>query len=111
MWNGPLRLFKDMDNSFDIVIWDRDQQPIDVSDYAFIFQMFDRHERPLLIKDVPLTVGQTSRLSLYVSSDDIANIDVGSYKWGLVLHDNGRYKPLYLEHNGTIEGTLEIGIQ
>jgi len=104
-------LYKEMDNEFDVVVQDRDQQPVDIREYSFLFRIFDRFEAPLLTKDVVLRPNTTNRLIIDVNGDDIAAIDPGFYNWGLVINENGRVRPLYLEHNGAIEGALEIGVQ
>lgn len=109
MWNKPLKLFKGVDNTFDIQIQDFDQQPVPVKPYTFRFRAVDFNEIPVLSKELVFREGFTNRLALDINRYEIADLEPAQYKWGLSIDDeNGLERPLYLEQNGAAEGTMEI---
>lgn len=109
MWNKPLKFFKGVDNTFDIQIQDFDQQPIPVKIYVVRFRAVDSNEIPVLSKELLPKDGSSSRLELKIDRHDIADLEPGLYKWGLTIDDeDGLERPLYLEQNGSADGTMEI---
>jgi len=109
MWNKPIKLFKGVDNVFDIQVQDFDQQPIPVRTYVIRFRAVDFNEIPVLSKELNFREGFTNRLALDISRHEIADLEPALYKWGLSIDDGeGLERPLYLEQNGATEGSLEI---
>lgn len=109
MWNKPIKLFKGVDNTFDIQIQDFDQQPVPVRAYVFRFRAVDFNGIPVLSKELTFREGTTNRLALDISRHEIADLEPAQYKWGLTLDDeDGLERPLYLEQNGAAEGSLDI---
>jgi len=110
MWNKPLKVFKGVDNVFDIVIQDFDQQPVAVGAYSFLFRALDNNEVAMISKPVGFKPGTTNRLLLEITRDEVADLDTGFYTWGISLVDeNDQERPLYLELNGSTRSTMEIG--
>lgn len=110
MWNKPLKVFKGVNNVFDIVIQDFDQQPVPVGAYSFLFRALDNNEVSMISKPVGFKPDSNNRLLLEITRDEIADLDTGFYTWGISLVDeDGRERPLYLELNGGTRSTMEIG--
>lgn len=109
MWNKPIKLFKGVDNTFDIQIQDYEQQPVPVKPYIFRFRAVDFNGIPVLSKELTFREGATNRLALDISRHEIADLEPGLYNWGLSIDDEeGKERPLYLEQNGSADGSLEI---
>lgn len=109
MWNKPIKVFKGVDNTFDIQIQDFDQQPVPVNPYVFRFKAADRNELVVLSKDLKFREGFKNRLALDIDRLEISDLEPGLYKWALSIEDDlGAERPLYVELNGSVEGTLEI---
>lgn len=109
MWNKPLKLYKGVTNTFDLSVQDFDQQPIPVRPYVFRFRAVDHHGVPVISKTLAFRPGTTNRLALDITRDELADLDIGEYKWAISIDDeNGLERPLYLELNGSVDGTMEI---
>lgn len=109
MWNKPLRVYKGADNFVDIVVNDFDLQPTTVNLYTFNFRVRDREQNLLLDKSIGYRVGYTNRLALDILEEDLADVNIGMYTWGISLTDeNGLKRPLYLELNGSAEGSIQV---
>lgn len=109
MWNKPIKLFKGVDNTFDIQIQDYEQQPVPVKPYVFRFRAVDNNGISVLSKELTFREGATNRLGLDISRHEIADLEPGLYNWGLSIDDEeGSERPLYLEQNGSADGSLEI---
>ncbi len=108
-WNKPLRVYKGADNFIDIVVNDFDLQPTTVNLYSFNFRARDREQNLIVDKDISIRTGYTNRLALDILEADLADVDIGMYTWGLSFTDeNGLKRPLYLELNGSAEGSMQV---
>lgn len=110
MWNKPLKVYKGVYNVFEIVIQDFDQQPVPVGAYSFLFRALDNNEVAMISKPISFKPGETNKLLLEITRDEIWDLDTGFYTWGISLVDeNGKERPLYLELNGSTRSVMEIG--
>jgi len=109
MWNKPIKLFRGVDNTFDILVQDFDQQPYAATACTFRFRAADRNHMVVLTKTLSLRTGFTNKIALDFNRLEIADLEAGLYTWGLSIEDeDGSERPLYLEQNGSSESMMEI---
>jgi hypothetical protein len=110
MWNKPLKIFKGVTNVFDIVVQDFDQQPVAVKPYVFRFRAVDNNDVAVLSKVIGFRPDSTNKLALDINRDEITDLDTGFYKWAISIDDGeGTERPIYLDLNGGVEGSMEVG--
>lgn len=109
MYNKPLKVFKGVDNFFDIAVQDFEQQPLPIKTYTFRFRAIDHNEVPVISKDIAFKIDDPNKLSLIVTRDELADLTLGFYKWGISADDGeGNERPIYLDLNGGAEGSMEV---
>lgn len=109
MWNKPLKVYKGTHNEFEIQIQDFNQQPVPIGAYSFYFRVLDNNEVSQISKPIGFVSGSTNRLLLNIDRDELSDLDIGFYTWGISLIDEDqRERPLYLDLNGGAKGQLEI---
>lgn len=109
MYNKPLKVFKGVDNFFDIAIQDFEQQPVPVKIYTFRFRAIDHNEVAVISKDISFKIDDPTKLALNITRDELADLTLGFYKWGISADDGeGNERPIYLDLNGGAEGSMEI---
>jgi len=110
MWNKPLKVFKGVQNSFDIVVQDFDQQPVTVRPYIIRFRAVDSNDVPVLSKVLGFRPNKTNVIALDIMRDEITDLNPGLYSWALTMDDGeGSEKPLYIDLNNSAAGSLEVG--
>lgn len=110
MWNKPIKVFKGVENRFDITVQDFDQQPVAVRPYILRFRAVDDNGVPVLSKVVGFRPGKANTLGLDIMRDELTDLNPGLYSWGISIDDGeGTETPLYLDLNGGSDGSMEVG--
>ena len=110
MWNKPIKVFKGVENKFDITVQDFDQQPVAVRPYIFRFRAVDSNGVPVLSKVIGFRSGQANTLGLDLMRDELTDLDSGLYTWAISIDDGeGTETPIYLDLNGGADGSMEVG--
>lgn len=109
MYNKPLKVFKGVDNFFDIAVQDFEQQPVAIKAYTFRFRAIDHNEVPVITKTIAFRIDDPNKLALQITRDELADLTLGFYKWGISADDGeGNERPIYLDLNGGAEGSMEV---
>ena len=104
-----LIVFRGVDNFIDIAVQDQEQQWLAINDYSFRFKVRDREANIIIDKEVGFVEGYNYKLGLDLLVADLADLDLGSYVWGItVIDEDDRIRPLFLELNGEVDGVLQL---
>lgn len=108
-WNKPLKIYKGADNLLDIVVNDFDLQPVALGAHEVRFKVKNKNHDVVINKVLTVRNGYSNRLALDLLEEELADLTVGMYIWGISLKDElNRSRPLYLEVNGEAEGTMQL---
>lgn len=108
-WNNPIRVYRGLDNYFDIVLKDFDLQPVAVTTYVFKFKVKNSNNDVVLTKNLTFGTAGSNRLNLNILKEDVLYLKPGLYTWGLsMMNENNREVPIYLELNGDAIGTFNL---
>jgi hypothetical protein len=108
MWNKPLKVYQGVDNAYELIIHDFDQQPVPVTAYTARFRAIDATGSYALDKAVAIKTGTTNRLDLQLLKADLAELELGFYHYSVTLTKDAKERPLYFEQNGTAVGQMEL---
>ena len=86
MYAKPMKLYKGIDNTFELKLLNGDQKPLDVIGYTVYWQMLDRETAELkYITNQTVIPGATSLISLTIPAGDIEHINSGHYTYSTYL--------------------------
>jgi hypothetical protein len=108
MWNKPLKVYQGVDNAYELIIHDFDQQPVEITSYTARFRAIDATGNYALDKQVAIKSGTVNRLDLQLLKEDLAEFELGFYHYSVTLNDGTTERPLYFEQNGTAVGQMEL---
>lgn len=108
MWNKPLKVYKGVDNAFELLVHDFDQQPVPITDFTARIRAVDATGNYALDKALAIKTGYNNRLDLQILKEDTEELEAGFYEYSVTLSADGVERPLYFEQNGEAIGTLEI---
>ena len=108
MWNKPLKVYQGVDNAYELVVTDFDQQSVTLSSYTARFRAIDANGSYALDKPLAIKVGTTNKLNLILNSEDLNDLIPGFYTYSVTLDDGTYQRPLYFEQNGNAVGQLEV---
>lgn len=108
MWNKPLKVYQGVDNAYELIVHDFDQQAIEITDYTARFRAIDATGSYQIDKEVAIKVGTTNRLDLQLLKADLEELELGFYTYSVTLSDGTTERPLYFEQNGTAVGQMEL---
>lgn len=104
-----LIVFRGVDNFIDIAVQDQEQQWLAINDYSFRFKVRDRSANIIIDKEIIFVEGYNYKLGIDLLATDLADLDLGSYVWGVtVIDEDDRTRPLFLELNGEVDGVLQL---
>ena len=108
MWNKPLKVYQGVDNAYELVVTDFDQQSVTLSSYTARFRAIDANGSYALDKTLAIKVGTTNKLNVLLNSADLSDMTPGFYTFSVTLSDGTYQRPLYFEQNGNALGTMEV---
>jgi len=108
MWNKPLKVYQGVDNAYELVVTDFDQQSVTLSSYTARFRAIDANGSYALDKTLAIKVGTTNKLNVLLNSADLSDMTPGFYTYSVTLSDGTYQRPLYFEQNGNALGTMEV---
>ena len=108
MWNKPLKAYKGVDNAYELLVHDFDQQPVPITSYSARLRVVDANGNYALDKPLTIKEGTENRLDLQLLKTELADLEAGFYQYGVTLTSAGSERPLYFEQNGDAVGDLEI---
>lgn len=86
MYAKPMKLYKGIDNTFELKLLNGDQKPLSVPGYTVYWQMLDRETAELkALTNATVVPGATTLISLTLSAGDIENINTGHYVYSTYL--------------------------
>ena len=105
-WNAPVRVYRGLDNYFDIELKDFDMQPVAVRSFVFKFKVKDSSNIVVLAKQLTFAANSNNRLALNILKEDTLYLKPGLFTWGLsMINENGREVPIL---NGDAIGTFNL---
>ena len=108
MWNKPLKVYQGVDNAYELIVHDFDQQPVAITSYTARFRAIDATGNYQIDKVVEIKVDTTNRLDLQLLKGDLADLEPGFYSYSVTLDDGSTERPLYFEQNGNAVGQMEL---
>ena len=108
MWNKPLKVYQGVDNAYELIVHDFDQQPVPITDYTARFRAIDATGNYQIDKVVGIKSGTDNRLDLQLLKADLEDLEPGLYHYSVTLDDGSTERPLYFEQNGTAVGQMEL---
>jgi hypothetical protein len=86
MYAKPMKLYKGIDNTFELKLLNGDQKPLSVNGYTVYWQMLDRETAELkYITNQTIVPNATSLVSLTIPAGDIEHINSGHYTYSTYL--------------------------
>lgn len=86
MYAKPMKLYKGIDNTFELKLLNGDQKPLNVIGYTVYWQMLDRETAELkFITNQTVIPGAASLISLTISAGDLEHINSGHYTYSTYL--------------------------
>jgi hypothetical protein len=86
MYAKPMKLYKGIDNTFELKLLNGDQKPLDAIGYTVYWQMLDRETAELkYITNQTVVPSATSLISLTIPAGDIEHINSGHYTYSTYL--------------------------
>ena len=108
MWNKPLKVYQGVDNAYELIVHDFDQQTVALDGYTARFRAMDASGTYYLDKVIVLKTGTTNKLDLQLLKTDLVDLVPGFYSYSVTLDDGQTERPLYFEQNGTAVGQMEL---
>ena len=86
MYAKPMKLYKGIDNTFELKLLNGDQKPLSVNGYTVYWQILDRETAELkYITNQTIVPSATALISLTIPAGDIEHINSGHYTYSTYL--------------------------
>lgn len=118
VYNRNIKVYRGTDNRLDIRVKNSDQKPNNISGYAVIFKLIDRHNTLVYEKDCTTVDASVGRINVTLTETDLLDLEKGDYQYSLIKEsrsytDANNYvvtssSPLYVDSQYDAFATLEI---